>query len=64
MSMIENDNMKKTNVKSKYTEERGGHVLNNGWSRETLIWFNTYVNWVKEERKSKKRKEYECKYLQ
>ena len=37
MSMIENDNMKKTNVKSKYTEERGGHVLNNGWSRETLI---------------------------
>ena len=30
MRMIETKNMKKTDVKTKYTAERGGNVLNNG----------------------------------
>ena len=63
MRMIKTKNMKKTDLKTKYTAERGGNVLNNGWSREGLIRFNTYVKWVKDERKLEKRKEYECKFL-
>ena len=63
MRMIETKNTKKTDVKTKYTAERGGNVLNNGWSREGLLRFNTYVKWVKDERKLQKRKEYECKFL-
>ena len=63
MRMIETKNTKKTDVKTKYTAERGGNVLNNGWAREGLLRFNTYVKWVKDERKLQKRKEYECKFL-
>ena len=37
MRMIETKNMKKTDKKTKYTSERGGNVLNNGWSREGLL---------------------------
>ena len=63
MRMIVTKNMKKSDIKTKYTAERGGNVLNNGWSREGLLRFNTYVKWVKDERKLQKRKVYESKFL-
>ena len=49
--MIKTGNREKIDVKSKYTADRSGNILNNGWSREGLIRFNTYVKFVKEDRK-------------
>ena len=63
MKQIETNNYKKCNVKPKYTAERGGNVLNNGWTREGLIRYNALVQMVKNERKLIARKEYEEKYL-
>ena len=63
MKQIETNNYKKCDVKPKYTAERGGNVLNNGWTREGIIRYNTYVKFVKCERKLIARKEYEDKYL-
>jgi len=63
MKQIETNNYKKCDVKPKYTAERGGNVLNNGWTREGIIRYNTYVKFVKCERKLTARKEYEDKYL-
>ena len=51
IKMIKTGNLKKVDVKSKYTADRSGNILNNGWSREGLIRFNTYVKFVKEDRK-------------
>ena len=64
IKMIETDDYKKCDVKPKYTADRGGSILNNGWSREGLICFNNYVKWVKYERKKKVRKDYESKFLE
>ena len=63
MKQIETNNFKKCNVKPKYTAERGGNVLNNGWTRDGLIRYNSFVQIVKNERKLVARKEYEEKYL-
>ena len=61
--MIKTGNHKKVDVKSKYTADRSGNILNNGWSREGLIRFNKYVIFVKEDRKKQKRKDYELKFM-
>ena len=53
--MIKTGNRKKVDVKSKYTAERSGNILNNGWTREGLIRFNKYVKFVKEDRKKGKK---------
>ena len=38
-------------------------MLNNGWTREGTIRYNTFVKFIKCERKLHARKEYEDKYL-
>ena len=63
MKMIETGNYKKCNIKPKYTAERGGNVLNNGWTRDGLIRYNKFVEFVKKDRKLVARKNYEDKYL-
>ena len=63
MKMIETGNYKKCNIKPKYTAERGGNVLNNGWTRDGFIRYNKFVEFVKKDRKLVARKNYEDKYL-
>ena len=53
IKMIQTGNRKKVDVKSKYTADRSGNILNNGWSREGLIRFNKYVKFVKDDRKKR-----------
>ena len=59
MKQIETGNFKKCDVKPKFTAERGGNVLNNGWTQDGLIRYNSFVQFVKNERKLVARKEYE-----
>ena len=43
MKKIKTGNFKKCDIKPKYTAERGGNVLNNGWTRDGLIRYNSFV---------------------